>query len=42
VGFEEVEAKLASLHEAIEMDDESALEVLAKAVPTYTVTKNEV
>ncbi len=42
VGFEEVEAKLASLHEAIEADDESALEALAKAVPTYTVTKNEV
>ena len=41
VGFDEVEAKLASLHEAIEMDDESALEVLSKAVPTYTVTKNE-
>ena len=41
VGFDEVEAKLASLHEAIEMDDESALEVLSKAVPTYTVTKNK-
>ena len=42
VGFEEVEVKLASLHDAINMDDESALEALAQAVPTYTVTKNEV
>jgi len=41
VGFEEVEAKLAQLHEAISGSDEAALEVLSRTVPTYTVTKNE-
>ena len=41
VGFAEVEVKLASLHDAIQGDDESALRALEQAVPTYTVTKNE-
>ncbi len=41
VGFEEVETKLAMLHEAISQDDETALQTLGRAVPTYTVTKNE-
>ena len=41
VGFEEVESKLAALHDAISADDETALAVLEQAVPTYTITKNE-
>ena len=41
VGFDEVEAKLAALHECLEGEDENALRVLASAVPTYTVTKND-
>jgi FlaA1/EpsC-like NDP-sugar epimerase len=41
VGFAEVESKLASLHDAIQGDDENALRALEQAVPTYTVTKNE-
>ena len=40
VGFEEVEAKLAMLTEAIASDDETALQTLERAVPTYTITKN--
>jgi len=41
VGFEEVEAKIASLHASLDATDEEALVVLSRAVPTYTVTKNE-
>ena len=41
VGFDEVETKLAQLHEAISGSDEAALETLSRTVPTYTVTKNE-
>ena len=40
VGFQEVESKLASLHEALSQTDEEALKALEQAVPTYTVTKN--
>ncbi len=41
VGFEEVETKIASLHASLDATDEEALEVLSRAVPTYTVTKND-
>lgn len=41
VGFDEVESKLALLHEVLEYDDDEALEALSRAVPTYHVTKNE-
>ncbi len=41
VGFEEVEAKLEMLRAALSGDDDAALEALQKAVPTYTVTKND-
>ena len=40
VGFQEVESKLALLHEALEKTDEEALQALQQAVPNYTVTKN--
>ena len=40
VSFEEVEAKLVSLKESMSADDATALRVLEKAVPTYTITKN--
>ena len=40
VGFEEVEEKLAKLHEVLDESDEAALGVLEQVVPTYTVTKN--
>ena len=40
VGYEEVEAKLAELSEALGEDDERALVALSHAVPTYTVTPN--
>ena len=40
VGFQEVESKLALLHEALSQTDEEALKALEQAVPTYTVTKN--
>ena len=40
VGFEEVEEKLAKLHEVLDKSDEAALGVLEQVVPTYTVTKN--
>ncbi len=41
VGFGEVESKLAALNDVMERDDQTALSVLEKVVPTYTVTKND-
>ena len=41
VGFEEVESKIAALNASLDATDEEALEVLSRAVPTYTVTKND-
>ena len=41
VGFEEVEKKLATLRTAIDQDDETAFAALSKAVPTYTLTRND-
>ena len=41
VGFDEVESKLAALHDVMASDDQAALNVLERVVPTYTVTKNE-
>ena len=41
VGFGEVESKLAALNDVMERDDQTALGVLEKVVPTYTVTKND-
>jgi FlaA1/EpsC-like NDP-sugar epimerase len=41
VSFEEVEPKLIALREAINADDETALSVLEKCVPTYTITRND-
>ena len=41
VGFEEVEAKLVALQQALDVEDEAALVALEDAVPTYTVTSNE-
>ena len=40
VGYEEVDAKLADLRNALDEDDDAALEALSRAVPTYTVTPN--
>lgn len=41
VGFEEVEEKLAKLHDAVNADDEAALQALCQVVPTYRITKND-
>ena len=40
IGYDQVEAKLAMLEEALEADDEAALKALSEAVPTYTYTPN--
>ena len=41
VGFDEVEEKLAALHQAISSSDDEALGVLEQVVPTYSITKND-
>lgn len=41
VSFEEVEAKLDDLADALHEDDKTVIEKLAAAVPTYTYTPNE-
>ena len=41
VGFDEVEAKLMRLREALDEEDSEALVALEEAVPTYRVTPNE-
>ena len=40
VGFDEVESKLAALRGALDGDDETAVNALEEAVPTYHVTRN--
>ena len=41
VSFEAVDEKLDMLRHAMESDDETALQILEQAVPTYTITKND-
>lgn len=41
VSFEEVESKIEALERAMSASDQEALMVLEKAVPTYTITKND-
>ncbi len=40
VSYSEVESKLEALEDAVESDDETALHVLERVVPTYTITHN--
>ncbi len=41
VSYSEVETKLEALQEAVASDDETALHVLERVVPTYTITHNK-